>query len=123
MIFFYKSLQIPLTSVNEARTELSQYMLGCDSSDVCSFAYLHSLGVSWDQIRLLLNAFPTLTYADKEPSWDLIDTKIRSELQIEMLHYLRKRLQISNPDVHSMLKVCKKTSVISQQTFFSTLIY
>ena len=108
MIFFYKSLQIPLTSVNEARTELSQYMLGCDSSDVCSFAYLHSLGVSWDQIRLLLNAFPTLTYADKEPSWDLIDTKIRSELHIDMLHYLRKRLQISNPDIHSMLKVCKK---------------
>ena len=105
MVYFYKSLKIPPASINEARTELSQYMLGCDSSDVCSFAYLHSLGVTWNQIRLLLDAFPTLSWPDKEPSWDLIGTKIRSELEVDMLLYLRKRLQISNADVHSMLKV------------------
>lgn len=105
MIYFYKFLNIPPISLNEARTELSQYMLGCDSSDICSFAYLHSLGVSWDQIRLLLDAFPTLTYSEKDPSWDLLDRNMRSQLGIDMLHYLRKRLQISNDDIHSMLRV------------------
>ncbi len=119
MIYFYKSLKIPSGSINEARTELSQYMLGCDSSDVCSFAYLHSLGITWDQIRLLLDAFPTLTFPDKEPSWDLIGTKIRSALEVDMLNYLRKRLQISNAEVHSMLKVSEHVQVYIN----TTLIY
>lgn len=105
MIYFYSFLHIPPTSINEARSELSQYILGCDASDVCAFAYLHSLGVSWGQIRFLLDAFPTLTYSEKDPSWDLLDRSMRSELVAGMLIYLRKRLQISNDDIHSMLKV------------------
>lgn len=103
MVYFLKF--VPPGSVNEARSELSQYMLGCDASDVCSFALLHSLGVSWDKIRLLLDAFPTLTYSEKDPSWDLLNQNMRSELGQDMLHYLRKRLQISNDNIHSMLKV------------------
>jgi hypothetical protein len=105
MVYFYKTLHIPPLSLSEARSELSQYMLGCDASDVCAFAYLHSLGVTWDQIRLLLDAFPTLTYSEKDPSWDLLDRSMRSELNGDWLHYIRKRLQISNADIHSMLKV------------------
>mmetsp|Transcript_20331 Transcript_20331/g.30530 ORF Transcript_20331/g.30530 Transcript_20331/m.30530 type:complete len:959 (-) Transcript_20331:657-3533(-) len=121
MIYFYKSLHIPPISINEARTELRQYCLGCDASDVCSFAYLHSLGVSWDQIRMLLEAFPTLTYSERDPSWDLLDRSMRSELGEEMLHYLRKRLQISNADVHSMLKVHSRLSSYRVENIASTL--
>jgi hypothetical protein len=106
LLYFHNNHPLPPLSVNEARSELSQYMLGCDASDVSSFAYLHSLGVSWESIRLLLDAFPTLTCSEKDPSWDLLDNNMRSELNEDSLHYLRKRLQIRNDDIHSMLKVC-----------------
>lgn len=108
MIYFYKFLNLSPQSINEARSELSQYMLGCDGSDVCSFAYLHSLGIRWNQILLLLDSFPTLTYSEKDPSWDLLDGHMRSQLGVDMLIYLRKRLQISNDDIHSMLMVRSK---------------
>jgi len=111
IVYFYRDLQVTPDSVNAARSELSQYMLGCNASDMCAFAYLNSLGVTWDQIRLLLNAFATFTYCDLEPGWELVGRgPIRSELKEEMLHFLRQRLQISNPDIHSMLKTHSRLS-------------
>lgn len=69
-LYFYNTLQVPSNSVDGARRELStKYLAGCTSSDVFTFGYLHSLGVEWNQIKLLLDAFPTLTFCDQEPGW------------------------------------------------------
>ena len=106
MLYFYQTFQISSQSIDEARTELSMYMTGSDVSDMCAFELLHSLGVRWNQIRLLLDAFPTLTYCDTDPSWELLDHEnVRSKLKAGTLIYLRKRLQITNSDIHAMMKV------------------
>jgi len=107
MLYFLRELRLPSNAVDKARSELATFIIGCDGSDVFSFAYLNSLGVGWDQIRLLLDAFPVLTYCDREPGWELLDNSgpVRSELDSRMLNFLRKRLQISNSDLHAMIKV------------------
>jgi hypothetical protein len=58
-----------------------------------------------DQIRLLLHAFPTLNYPDQEPGWELLESESsRSELNVNAIIYLRKRLQIGNSEVYAMMK-------------------
>ena len=106
ILYFYKSFQISSKSIDQARAELSMYLTGSDVSDMCAFELLHSLGVRWSQIRLLLDTFPTLTYCDTEPGWELLDHgNVRSKLKAGTLIYLRKRLQITNSDIYAMMKV------------------
>lgn len=58
-----------------------------------------------DQIRLLLRAFPTLNYPDQEPGWELLESESsRSELNVNAIIYLRKRLQVGNSEVYAMMK-------------------
>jgi len=116
-LYFYNTLQVPSNSVDGARRELStKYLAGCTSSDVFTFGYLHSLGVEWNQIKLLLDAFPTLTFCDQEPGWELLDYgPVRSELKESTLHFLRKRLQVHNADLYAMLKTHSRLSTYNAQ--------
>jgi len=117
VMHFYNNLQVPSESVDMARKELSTtYLAGCQSSDVFTFGYLHSLGVEWSQIRLLLDAFPTLTFCDQEPGWELLDYgPVRSQLKESTLHFLRKRLQVNNADLYAMLKTHSRLSTYNVQ--------
>jgi hypothetical protein len=106
MLYFYRDLNVASKTVEAARTELANSINGCDGSDLLSFAYLNSLGVSWKQIKLLLDASPVITYCETEPGWELLDNgPVRNTLDTAMLNFLRKRLQITNSDLHSMIKV------------------
>lgn len=106
VLHFHKNLNVPSKIVEAARSELANSIVGCDTSDLLSFAYLSSLGVSWNQIRLMLDTFPVLTFCDVEPGWELLGNgKVRNELDSIMLNFLRKRLQITNSDLHAMMKV------------------
>ena len=61
--------------------------------------------VNLDQIRLLLYAFPVLHFPDQEPGWELLESEsTRSELNVNAIIYLRKRLQIGNSEVYAMMK-------------------
>ena len=92
MLYFYKQLNLSSKFIEEGQSELAPMLNGCDGSDLLSFAYLNSLGVDWDQIRLLLHAFPSLTHYDSEPGWEMLGHgPVRSELDGRMLMYLRKR--------------------------------
>lgn len=120
MLYFYQTFQISSQSIDEARTELSMYMTGSDVSDMCAFELLHSLGVRWNQIRILLDAFPTLTCCDTDPGWELLDHgNVRSKLKVKTLIYLRKRLQITNSDIHAMMKVRASYLVLKYKFLWS----
>jgi hypothetical protein len=107
IFYFCRELDIPTRFLEQARTELGHRIIGGEASDTYAFAFLNSIGISWAQIRLLLDAFPVITYCDKEPAWELLDNRgpMRKELNPSVLNFLRKRLQISNSDLHAMIKV------------------
>ena len=89
MVNFYKELYVPSTAIETTRSELANSINGCDISDFLSFAYMHSIGVSWQQMTLLLDAIPLLTYAESEPGWELLDNgPIRNSLDTSMLNFL-----------------------------------
>ncbi len=72
MFYFVKTVKIPPKYIEACRSELSQFLNGCDGSDTYAFALLHSLGIGWDHIRFLLNAFQqTITVCEKDPGWEL----------------------------------------------------
>lgn len=106
MLYFIQNLKLPYDLFDEARAQLSSYVSGATASDAWTFAYLRSLDVSWEQMKILLDAFPTLVCCETEPSWELIDDRYaRSVYKESDLHYLRKRLQISPGEVFAMIKV------------------
>jgi hypothetical protein len=107
MLYFYNELGVNPQLLEQARSELGSRLSGCDSSDMYSFAYLNSIGVDWVNIRLLIDAIPLITFCDKEPGWEVLEksSPVRSELDVGMLNFLRKRLQIYNADLHAIIKV------------------
>eukprot|EP00957_Ditylum_brightwellii_P188384 14341381-Ditylum_brightwellii.AAC.1 len=107
ILYFYQQLQVPYEEIDAARNELSDYLIGTEAGDACTFAHLHNkLGISWYQMRLLLEAFPTLTCCDTDPGWELFDHggPVRSVLKEDGLFYLRKRLQVGSREIFGMLK-------------------
>jgi len=106
ILYLYRELDIPTQFLEQARTELGSRITGGEASDTYAFAFLNSIGISWEQIRLLLDAFPVITYYDREPAWELLDNKgpVRKELNPSVLNFLRKRLQIANSDIYAMIK-------------------
>ena len=112
MLHFYRDLKVEPHRVEQARIELAN-LIGSDGCDMLAFAYLNSLGLSWEQIRLFLDAFPALAHCDTEPGWDLLDNgPLRNELDAGTMNFLRKRLQIDNSDVHAMIKVSAQNKVL-----------
>ncbi len=113
MLYFYQRLNVPTEAVEYIRKQLLP--TGADISDACCFALLHTqLGISLPQIQTCLNAFPTLTFCDLDPGWELLTTTtttttcrnpIRTQFNEDALHYLRKRLQIGTSDIFAMIKV------------------
>jgi len=113
LLHFYRKLDIPARFLEQARIELDNRTTGCDASDIYAFAYLNSIGINWDKIRLILDAFPVISFCDSEPAWELLDNKNRigNNLKTDALVFLRKRLQISNSDLFAMMKVRLSGSV------------
>ncbi len=60
IVYLYNQMQAPILSklCDEANLQLNEYLEGTDPSDAYAFAFLHSIGISWDQIRILVSALP-----------------------------------------------------------------
>lgn len=105
IIHFYKDYDIPSAAIEKVRSALAVELNGVAYVDIISLGMLHSFGASVDQIRLLLYAFPILIFPDQEPGWELLESdSTRSELNVNAIIYLRKRLQIGNSEVYAMMK-------------------
>ena len=92
--------------IDEVRSELSNYLSGSDHADVCTFAYLRTLDIRLDQMKLLLEAMPTLTYCVTEDGFHF-NAPESNQAHESRLHFLRKRLQLTNGDIKAMMKVCR----------------
>ena len=107
MLYFYQYLKVPLDGINEVQGTLFNYLSGSDPSDVCTFAYLlRTLNIRMDQMKLLLEAMPTLTFCMIDDTFRFDHAGISNQVNKESkLHFLRKRLQLTNGDVKAMIKV------------------
>jgi hypothetical protein len=95
--------------IEEATIQLN--LEGTDTVDAYTFAYLHSIGVSWSQIRLLLSGLPLWRTVNLETDWEILARgPVRSKLQRSTLDYLRRRLQIGPSDVYRLLKTHTRLS-------------
>lgn len=106
MLYFYNELGVNMQLLDEGRIELGSRIVGCDNSDLYALSYLRSIGITWEQIRLVIDCFPIVLYCDIDPVWDLLDTNssVKNELNPSHLHFLRKRLQVTNADTTAMIK-------------------
>jgi hypothetical protein len=107
IFYFYNQLKVSHRLIKEAReVELVDYLVGADPSDACTFAYLNSMGISWPQIRIMLEAFPAIVFANADPGFELYQHgTVRNLLREPVLQFLRKRLQIGPEEVFNMIKV------------------
>ena len=97
------------TLIEEATIQLN--LEGTDTVDAYTFAYLHSIGISWNQIRLLLSGLPLWRTVNLETDWEILARgPVRSKLQRSTLDYLRQRLQIGPSDVYRLLKTHTRLS-------------
>ena len=95
--------------IEEATIQLN--LEGTDTVDAYTFAYLHSIGVSWNQIRLLLSGLPLWRTVNLETGWEILARgPVRSKLHRSTLDYLRRRLQIGPSDVYRLLKTHTRLS-------------
>ena len=84
---------------------------GADPSDAFTFAYLHSLGVDWGQLRILQKSLPLWTTINIDPDWQLSGKgPIRSMLKRPTLDFLRQHLQIGPSDIYRLLKTHTRLS-------------
>ena len=103
--YFHQALRVPKELCDEAKEKLYDYLDGATPSDVSMMAYLRSLGASWDQLSIVLQAFPALVTCDTDPSWIIYHkSPTRFVFKEHSLHYLRARLQVSPGQVQSMIK-------------------
>lgn len=107
MLYFMRELAVSADMTILTERNLEKYLLGTEPSDVWAFAYLHTLGLQWSQLRIILDAFPTLTCIGTEANWELRQNKGRKALDEFSLIYLRKRLQIGPRDVFILLKASR----------------
>jgi hypothetical protein len=113
-MYFHQALRVPKELCDEARATLRDQLDGATPSDVSMAAYIKSLGASWTQLRILLQAFPSMVTCDTDPSWIAYHKfLIRSVFKEHTLHYLQSRLQISPGKVQAMLKTHSRLSTYS----------
>ena len=105
-------------TMNSVRNELDPLLQGVNPVDVASLAHAKvSLGLSWDQCRLLLYALPTLRSCDSEPNWELCNKgNIRNTFMEEALQYLRLRFQLDPPNILGLMKTHTRLSTYNVQT-------
>ena len=104
--YFLHLLQAPFHLANTATIELKQFLDGATFSDIAHVTFLHKLGISWDQLRIIFEAFPTLVVCDTQPSVEMLNKGVvHRDIAPQRLHYLQTRLQISPSQVKAMLIV------------------
>ena len=117
--YMYTQMQqrLPPQLSDEVQMQLGQFLEGADFSDVLTLGYLHSLGISWKKLRLLLSAFPLWTTNNLDPGWEILQRgPVRSVLKRHSLDYLRQRLQIRPSEVYKMLKTHTRLSTYDAAT-------
>ena len=117
--YMYTQMQqrLPPQLSDEVQMQLGQFLEGADFSDVLTLGYLHSLGISWKKLRLLLSAFPLWTTNNLDPGWEILQRgPVRSVLKRHSLDYLRQRLQIRPSEVFKMLKTHTRLSTYDAAT-------
>ena len=106
VLYYMQELQVSADQSILAENNLEKYLLGTEASDVWAYAYLNKIGLQWNQLKVLLDAFPTLTCTGTDVDWRLSNCGLRKDkLDEYALMFLRKRLQIRAMDVFTMLKV------------------
>jgi len=111
VLYYMQELQVSADLSILAENNLEKYLLGTEASDVWAYAYLNKIGLQWNQLRVLLDAFPTLTCIATDVDWRLSNRGIRKDkLDEYALIFLRKRLQIRAMDVFTMLKTHPRLS-------------
>ena len=110
LLYFISALQVSFKSVDQVRLELEDV-----GSDEYTFAHLHgTLGLTWKQLHVMIQAFPCLCVGDTEPTWEmLMQTNVRSVLREDALHYLQRRLQVGPSTVEAMIKTHPRLSTYS----------
>ena len=105
MIYFYQQLKMQTEQLNAALVYLENWLTGASPSDIATFAYLHSLGVSWVQCRALLGAFSlSMISCDLDPNWELYNNgPVRKVLLEDSLLFLRMRLQLTPSEIFAMI--------------------
>ena len=106
LLFFYQSLQISIELMREAQAELEFWLAGAEKEDLATFAYLRTLGISWEQCRIVLSAFSTsIVSCDIIPRVEFYrpGSPVRSHLNEESLLYLRMKLHLSPSEIFAFL--------------------
>jgi len=105
VLYFLSVLQVAYQDVDQVRLELDEW------GDIYTFAYLHGIvGLEWNQLRMMLQAFPCLSVCSTEPTWEMMGIGVRSVLMEDALHYLQRRLQVGPSFVEAMIKTHPKLS-------------
>ncbi len=110
-VMYHQRMQTSVSPklIGEATRQLN--LEGSDPTDAYTFAYLHSLGISWSQLRILVSALPLWTTVNLEPSWEIVQRgPVRSVFKRLALDYLRQRLQIAPCDVYRLVKTHTRLS-------------
>jgi len=106
---YLQQMQVSVPAELQVYNELN--LEGTDPSDAFCFAFLHSLGIEWSQIRILQSSLPLWTTNNIEPDWIMLGKgPVRSTLKRPALDFLRQRLQISPSDVYRLLKTHTRLS-------------
>lgn len=104
--YYLHILQAPFHLASVATIELKNYLDGATFSDIAHITYLHKLGISWDQLSIILAAFPTLVVCDTQPSVEMLKKGVvQRDIAHQKLHYFQTRLQLRPTHVKSMLIV------------------
>lgn len=116
-VYFYQQLKVGIDIANEARVELNYWLSSACTADLLSFAFLHSLGVSWDQCRIMLESLSSsLVSLELEPSWELStsQSKVRNRLRPDAMNCFKMRLRLSPSEVYDIMKANKRMSYYSE---------
>ena len=112
--YFIAALGVTVESLNQARDALSSLLDGECVPDVATFAYLKSLGISWDQCSILVQAFSvSVLSCAVDRTWEVYHGPGRKQLSEESINYLRQRFQLYPSEVVCMLRTHSRLSTYS----------